>query len=330
MNPRPIARWAGALGAAALAGCALLDVQIADPEDVIIAEVQVLLTHEWNGNGTSFEAGALLHRTFQREETPTLRGSTVVISEPTKGSVRLEERRDVEECVIPSPQGRDSIPGELAPNAVCYRANVTLSPFDPGDRLSLEITAPDGRVLVGSSLVPGAFDLVELDEEDGRCRLDPDTNYRFQWRFAENAWSYLADARLEGLRLPMAQRDIDSPDTLYLLGFAIDAEDSTLVFSSEFGIFEFFAGTDEERDVIRELRWGLPGGVGATVAMAAADRNWVNWERGGNFNPSGEVRIPSVFGDGTGVFSTATRRVVRVLATEFRPDAPPLCGPAVR
>ncbi|MCE2397912.1 MAG: hypothetical protein J4F34_02535 [Gemmatimonadetes bacterium] len=329
MNPRPIARRAGALGAAALAGCALLDVRIADPEDVIIAEVQVLLTHEWNGNGTSFEAGALLHRTFQREETPTLRGSTVVISEPTKGSVRLEERRDVEECVIPSPQGRDSIPGELAPNAVCYRANVALSPFDPGDRLSLEITAPDGRVLVGSSLVPGAFDLVELDEEDGRCRLDPDTNYRFQWRFAENAWSYLADARLEGLRLPMAQRDIDSPDTLYLLGFAIDAEDSTLVFSSEFGIFEFFAATDEERDVIRELRRGLPGGVGATVAMAAADRNWVNWERGGNFNPSGEVRIPSVFGDGTGVFSTATRRVVRVRATEFRPGAPPLCGPAV-
>ena len=127
----------------------------------------------------------------------------------------------------------------------------------------------------------------------------------------------------------MAQRGIDSPDTLYLLGFAIDAADSTLVFSSEFGIFEFFAATDEERDVIRELRGGLPDGVRATVAMAAADRNWVNWERGGNFNPSGEVRIPSVFGDGTGVFSTTTRRVVRLWGTELRPGTPPLCGPAV-
>ena len=325
MNPLPIV---SALGAVALAGCALIDVQIADPEDVIIAEVQVLLTHEWNGNGISFEAGALLHRTLQGEETPTLRGSTVVISEPTKGSVRLEERRDVEECVIPNPQSRDSIPGELAWNAVCYRAEVMSSPFDSGDRLSLEITAPDGRVLVGSSLVPGSLDLVELDEEDGSCRVDPDTNYRFQWRVAESAWSYLADARFEGLRLPMAQRGIDSPDTLFLLGLQI-TKGSTLVFPSNFGLFEFFAGTDEERDVIRELRRGLPGGVRATVAMAAADRNWVNWERGGNFNPSGEVRIPSVFGDGTGVFSTATRRVVHVRATELRPGAPPLCGPAV-
>ena len=324
MNPRPIAT----LGALALAGCALINVEVADPEDVIIAEVQVLLTHEWNGNGISFEAGALLHRTFQHEEPPSLRGTTVVISEPTKGSVRLEERRDVEECVIPNPQSRDSMPSDLAPNAVCLRANAALSPFDPGDRLSLEVTAPDGRVLVGSSLVPGAFDLVELDQEDGKCRLDPDTNYRFQWHFAENTWSYLADARLEGLSSPMAERGIESPDTLYLLGLAVDAEDSTLVFSSEFGIFEFFAATDEERDVIRELRRGLPGGVGATVAMAAADRNWVNWERGGTFNPSGEVRIPSVFGDGTGVFSTATRRVVRVRATELLPGAPPLCGPA--
>ena len=150
----PIARRAGALGAVALAGCALLDVQIADPEDVIVAEVQALLTHEWNGNGISFEAGALLHRTLQREETPTLRGSTVVISEPTKGSVRLEERRDVEECVIPNPQSRDTIPGGLAWNAVCYRAKDTLSPFDPGDRLSLEITAPDGRVLMGAAWCP--------------------------------------------------------------------------------------------------------------------------------------------------------------------------------
>ena len=60
----------------------------------------------------------------------------------------------------------------------------------------------------------------------------------------------------------MAQRGIDSPDTLYLLGLQI-TKGSTLVFPSNFGLFEFFAATDEERDVIRELRRGLPGGVGA-------------------------------------------------------------------
>ena len=328
MNPRP---WfVPALGAVALvAGCALINVEIADPEDVIVAEVQALLTHDWDGGGVSLSAGALLHRTFQREEAPSLRGAKVVISEPTKGSVLLEERRDAEDCVIPNPLSRDSIDGQFAPGAVCFRANATPSPFDPGDRLSLDITAPDGRVLAGTSLIPGAFDLVELNEDSGQCRLDPDTNYRFQWRFVENAWSYIADSRFEGLEGPMARRGIDSPDTLYLLGIATGPADSTLVFSSDFGVFEFLAATKEEREVISELRKGLPGGGGATVAVAAADRNWVNWERGGTFNPSGEIRIPSVFGDGTGVFSTGTRRVVRVRAVRDQPGGPPLCGPAV-
>jgi hypothetical protein len=49
----------------------------------------------------------------------------------------------------------------------------------------------------------------------------------------------------------------------------------------------------------------------ADVTIAAADRNYVNWERGGNFNPSGLIRVASIRGDGTGTFgSMVTHRVV--------------------
>jgi len=44
--------------------------------------------------------------------------------------------------------------------------------------------------------------------------------------------------------------------------------------------------------------------AGAAVTIAAADRNYVNWERGGNFNPSGAVRVASIRGGGTGVFGS--------------------------
>ena len=62
------------------------------------------------------------------------------------------------------------------------------------------------------------------------------------------------------------------------------------------------------------------------MSIAAADRNYVNWVRGGNFNPSGQVRVPSVRGDGTGVFAATVVRSLRVFAAP--PGAPydlPLC-----
>jgi hypothetical protein len=57
------------------------------------------------------------------------------------------------------------------------------------------------------------------------------------------------------------------------------------------------------------------------VVVAAADRNYVNWVRGGNFNPSGLVRVPSVRGDGTGVFGSIVAKTV-VLTTVPESTAP--------
>lgn len=308
------------------AGCALTDVEVAMPEDVIVAEVQVVLTPAPDDDPATLTAWAFLHRTYQPEGAPSLKGAVVEVSGDRGQTIRLEEQDSVELCVIENPIGRDPIEEDFEPAGTCYRTEVNPAPFAPGDRLSLRVTAPDGRVLAGTSRLPGAFSLVGLDQEDGRCRLEPDTRYRFRWSSAEDAWAYVADARFEGLTKALAPRGIEAPDTLYLLGLAVGREDTTIVFPRDFGVFEFFGATDEERDVIRELRKGLPAGSGATVAIAAVDRNWVNWARGGNLNPSGEVRIPSVFGDGTGVFATGIRRRVWVKSTAAGEGEPPLCG----
>ncbi|HAW90536.1 MAG TPA: hypothetical protein DCX61_07725, partial [Gemmatimonadetes bacterium] len=57
----------------------------------------------------------------------------------------------------------------------------------------------------------------------------------------------------------------------------------------------------------------------------AVEGNFVNWQRGGNFNPSGQVRVPSLRGDGTGVFGAAVNRGFDVVSSDQAsalPDCP--------
>ncbi len=113
----------------------------------------------------------------------------------------------------------------------------------------------------------------------------------------------------------------DPPDELDLLGLAIGAADTTIVFPQEFGVFDRFT---VDRDLLLALQEGLPAGARADVLVAAGDRNFVNWVRGGNFNPSGQVRVPSVTGDGTGVFGSLVVRG-RTLLTEPDGTGIPSC-----
>ena len=319
-----------AAGSACLlsAGCALVEVTVAVPEDVIVAEVQVVLTLAPGGEEVSLTAWALLHRTYQPEGAPSTSGAVVEVSGNSRRVVRLEEQDSAGHCVAGHPLSPALIKVEFSPDVACYRAEATPAPFAPGEMLSLEITAPDGRVLTGVSRVPGAFSLIGLDHEDGHCRLEPDTNYRFRWTPAEHAWAYVADARFEGLTKAFAARGVEAPDKLYLAGLAFGRDDTDIRFPRDFGLFDFFGADEKVRKVIRELQKGLPEGSRAAVSIAAIDRNLVNWARGGIFNPSGLVRIPSVFGEGTGVFATATRRLVRVKSSVAGEGEPPLCGPA--
>jgi hypothetical protein len=116
----------------------------------------------------------------------------------------------------------------------------------------------------------------------------------------------VAETEISGLGPALAPEGIVvEDDPLALVGIAVGADDTDIVFPTEFGIFDRF---DLDRDLAVRLQRGLPDETGARISVNAVDRNYVNWIRGGNFNPSGQVRIPSVQGDGTGFFGSSVTR----------------------
>ncbi|MDE0396047.1 MAG: hypothetical protein OYK82_14850 [Gammaproteobacteria bacterium] len=128
------------------------------------------------------------------------------------------------------------------------------------------------------------------------------------------------------MELPEARagEDVAVPNSLYLSRFGIGQEDTDVLSPGEYGLFD--VADDANVHLLRILDDGVPGGARARLAVAETDRNWVNWIRGGNFNPLGMIRIPSVFGDGTGFFGTATRRRLHGRAGPGGDGMPPLCG----
>jgi len=310
-------------GASILGGCALTEVTVTESEDVVIAEAQLTINQHGDG-GTSLSVYAYLHRTLSGQRPDEVEGAVVRVS-GTSAAVHLEAADSGGVCLDPWENEDDEEVLEVDVGS-CYRTSVAPSPFSPGEVLELEVVLPEGGTLTGVSQVPDAFEFIGLTHEDGHCRIEPDTNYRFHWTEAAGTWSYLSDTWIEGLPEALAGRDIEVPDSLYLTGFAIGEKDTDVLFPGEYGLFDL--GEQADADLLRILDDGLPGGAWAEVAFAATDRNWVNWARGGNFNPSGLIRIPSVFGDGTGFFGTATQRQLNVMAAPDGEGMPPLCGPA--
>ena len=320
------------LAVAAATGCELTETELIEPADAIIAESQVVVTLERGGRGDPAEppvvrmaATTLLHKLFGARPGG-LDGATVRIAGESGAPVVFVEVPG-EECVA----RRDE--REFLPEASCYVAPAATAPFAPGEALELEVRASGGQVLTGNSRVPGTFSFLDAApadaaSADSACRLEPDTNYRLRWTPADGVWTYVAEAQFFGLRAPLAARGIDADDTLDLLGVSIGREDSEIVFPRDLGVFDLFEGTDEEVEVLRALQDGLPAGVRASVSISAVDRNWSNWARGGDFHPSGDVRISSVYGDGGGVFGTAVQRRLEVVAsgTGASGSELPACG----
>ena len=315
----------------AAGGCELTETELVQPADAIIAESQVVVILDPGSPDDPVEppsvrmaATTLLHKLFGAP-AGGLGDATVRIDGESGASVALVEAAD-EECVAL----RDEY--EYVPEASCYVAPAETTPFAPGEQLTLAVRAQGGQLLTGSSRIPGAFSFLDLDLAIAAdaCRLDPDTNYRLRWTPADGVWTYLAEAQFFGLRAPLAARGVESPDTLDLLGISIGRENSEIVFPRDLGVFDLFDG-DEDVEVLRALQDGVPEGVRASVSIAAVDRNWANWARGGDFHPSGDVRISSVYGDGGGVFGTAVQRRLEIVAGQEGESGegevqPPGCG----
>lgn len=321
-----VRRAAGAvlavLAAAVGGGCELSEVVLAKPEDGVIADVQVVLAAALDDpDRVEMSVPALLHRLYGTGSRQ-VRGAEIRIMGASGKTVYLEEA-ELEECAVTlDPDLSEEWINEAIGS--CYVAPAGAVPFAPGEALSLRVTTRRGEVLTGTSQVPDTFRLLDLAHADGRCRLEPDTNYRLRWTPSDGTWTYLAETEITGLQAAFEGSEINAPDTLSLLGLSIGRDDNDIVFPKEFGLFEIF---DDKRDLIRALQDGLPEGTAADVSITAIDRNWTNWERGGDPNPSGEVRISSVFGDGGGVFGTGVQHKVRFVAMAEADGQPPSCGP---
>ena len=289
---------AAALG---LAGCELTEVTLAEPEDVLVAEAYVRI-----GDGTD-QVTAFLHWTNGTGDPATLFAAEVVLL-PEEGETIPLFWTGISECLQ-----LDSVEeGEVG--GVCFAPVDELDEvLSPGIRVGIQISLPDGRVIEGETDIPEDIQLIR-PQATVYCGLPPGRNLDFVWNQSEGAWAYSAEAEITGLRLALEPQGIEvEEDSIYLLGLAVSEADTSIAFPREFGVFSRF---DLQQEVGVALQAGLPQGAHAVVAIAALDKNYVNWVRGGNFNPSGAVRISSLRGDGVGVFASAVRRSIEVLGIQ--------------
>jgi len=292
----------------AAGACELTDVTLIDFTDVVVAEVYLTVSDQANAS----RLRAFIHGTAAGSQPSSQSFDDAVVTITDGDGVASVLPLSVpDECVSIRPEGS---------GGSCFAADLVLAgSFTAGELLGLDIALADGRVLAGSTRVPGDFLVADVGSG---CRVPPDTTLPLRWSRSDSAWAYLSEAYITGLPAALAGEGIEAPDSLHLLGLSISESDTTVVFPSEIGVFDRF---DLDQALAVRLQRGLPEGASADVAITAVDRNFVNWVRGGNFNPSGTVRVPSLTGDGSGVFGAAvTRRFTLVSSTDTM--AGPLCS----
>lgn len=321
---RPTARVRGLAAKLALAltawvpsACDLTEVAIAEADDVVVVQGSMVLTlHSDDPSRVAMAAPLLLHRLFGDRVAPVSRAVVRVAGSSGRTIDFVEEKR-LDSCLA-----RDSL-GSLymkrSAGATCYRPPRSAAPFAAGEALELTVRTSDDRTLTAFSRVPGAFDFQGGELADGQCRLPPDARFKLDWTPADSAWGYLLETEMAGVGTGGA-------DSLHLSRLLNGRQQTEAVFPSEFVAINEYLDGEESRKLLVALQDGLPAGATAGVSVSAVDRNWSNWARGGPYHPSGQVRVPSVFGDGTGFFATAVHRAVRVTTTPGDAGLPQ-CGP---
>lgn len=271
--------WAFAALAAMSAACELTTIEVTVPRDMVVVEGYL--------RSDRAAQSMFLYRTLHGGDRLVRVDDAEVQVLDDEGAQLLFTLAIGDEDCTESPVGS------------CYISPPRRGFIRPGATYRLEVRLADGGMLTGATTLPGEFDIVAPAEP--RCVFE-DTSYPITWTASEGAWSYQIVSHFHNLAEGLRERGVaDPPDELELVGLAVGGADTTIVFPGEFGVFDRFA---VERDLLLALAEGLPSGSRADIVLAAGDRNYVNWVRGGNFNPSGQVRVPSVGGDGTGVFGS--------------------------
>jgi hypothetical protein len=307
-------RAAAALAMAALAAsCSLTEVTTAPGDDVLFVEgvlrtdlpiQQVLLAHTLAGTVARGEPDARV----------TVTGPAGDVHVFSRGSQRCFS---VESVYVTG----DS----LDFNGTCYRSTDE-GWLRPGAVYDLRVETTDGRVVRGRTRVPASFAIPSLPPPAPQttasvCSLAPDSAFTLLWTASDSAYGYVADAQILGLSKSLSGHGFDVPDPLELQGFSVSRTDTTLVVPTELGVFDRFLYNDQ---LLLAIRNGFPEGTQVDLVLAAVDRNWVNSARGGNFNPSGEVHVSTVVGDGVGVFAAINAR--RAVVVVQRQSQYPRCG----
>ena len=246
-------------------------------------------------------------------------GASVRLSGELGGVVHLAEQ-DTEACVY--------VPEFASPKqtGTCYRTRMSPSPFAPNERLALEIETPDGKLLVSASRVPGMFSFQDLTQMGGSCRLEPRTNFRFKWTPSGGSLGLPRRRAHRGPSRSVRGRGIRGAGLALPPRGVVGPARHRHRLSAPFRIARVPLERAPRPDPGAS---GRPSeGARAEIAFSAVDRNWTNWVRGERLHPTWPRRIPSVSGDGTGWFGTATQRRVEVLASSDGEGRPPLCGPA--
>ena len=299
------------LAGLAAAACELQEVTVVDVEDVIIVEAYALVGVDTPDPTVGRRLWAFVSRTVGGDASTAIPPADVEVVR-TDGLRFVLEAVDDQNCISD---------GDRARPGVCYDAGAAASRLRPGDELDLTVRLADGRTLGGRTTIPGDF---RLEQQASPCSVRPDTPFEVRWSAAGGASAYVNETRIDGLDRALEDEGIEAPDELFLLGLSLSASDTTIVFPSEFGVFDRF---DLDQALAVRLQRGLPDETQAFVGITATDRNYVNWARGGNFNPSGQVRVPSVHGDGSGVFASGVMRRFGVFAgSSEQTDALPRCA----
>lgn len=313
------ARTLAAVSIAFAAGaCELQEITIAEAEPFVVVESYLVagMARPWVAiHGGNFA------------QNPLVDSALVEIVAPDT-TVRLT-RSNAADCVMfgfsPTQIPSGGFACYVAPEFVPDSGDAA-EPFriEDGTLYRLRVTLADGSLLAAATRVPGKFAL----DTANRCYLPPYTQRELRWTAAAFAIGYVSEVAARGLVDALAREgiEVDIEEPVVLRGLSVGEADTTIVLPAEFGVFDRFTLDSE---LLRALQLGVPPEVDLDITIAAVDQNYVNWARGGDFNPSGVVRVPSVRGaGGTGVFASLTPRFV-LASTRDEDAALPPCGSTV-
>jgi hypothetical protein len=273
----------------AAGACDLEEVAITGLEPSVVVEAFARIRPA--GGGTIF---ALLHGSVGvPDQNPD--GPEAVVRVLAEGGVEvlLSESPD-EECTY-----GDEVPDPADPRR-CYTATLDPSFVQPSERLVLQVDVVGGGRIEGGTQVPAAYGLVQPSDEACTVITGP---VEFVWTSSDGTWVYFADILLTGIASDLESLGVESPsDSAAFDAARVSQNDTTVTFPDGFFITD---DLDYPAELTTVVEAGMQPGWVAQTYITATDRNFANWIRDQVFHPSGTVRIPSLVGEGTGVFGSS-------------------------